>query len=104
MILDQSTNEKTWWEQRQSLRNAIAQSIAPSSELPKLDAKIYKAQVEMCDHMSAQLYNLGIPFFGMPSALVVEDKDVSEGKLSTTQLKTLRTKMIDYLQSMYGPD
>jgi hypothetical protein len=48
--------------------------------------------------MSQQLSDLGIPFFGVDPSLVVDHPD---GK--RVKLRELQRKMLDYLESMYGP-
>ncbi len=104
LITDQWAHEETWWEQRESLRKAIELGQAPKSELSNYDGKIYTAQVDMNEHMSIELRNLGIPFFGMPSSLIVDGDAAPAGKLSSKQLRDLQFKMLDYLQVMFGPD
>jgi Protein of unknown function (DUF2458) len=58
----------------------------------------------MVTFMSGELRNLGIPFFGIPASLIVDGGNVEEGQITAAQLRKFQSKMIDYLQSMYGPE
>jgi hypothetical protein len=55
-------------------------------------------------HMGQQLGRLGVPFFDLDPTLVVDHSDTKDGsKISTSRLRELQRKMLDYLESMYEP-
>ena len=91
-------------------------------ELERFDAKIFKAQCDMANVMSAELKALGVPFFGTKGSLVVKNlKDTSDnaaiagvkrppmsseihlqpGQILETELVKLQRRMLEYLEDMY---
>ena len=80
-------------------------------ELMIFDEKIYKAQAQMNEAMSAKLKSLGVPFFGTPSDLILSDTETVHSsadtqskwspKITSTQLLALKRRMISYLEDMY---
>ena len=92
------------WRERQRLVSASDGTRRGDLELAAYDAKVHKALREMQLHMSQQLCHLGVPFFGLDPRLVVDHQDRVDGShISTVKLAELQRKMLDYLESMYGP-
>ena len=85
-------------------------------ELKAFDNKVYNASEKLVGSMSAELKQLGVPFFGVQPDLVItlsrENKvpsdstfeqraGLSRGKVSKSDLLELQRKMIQYLEDMY---
>lgn len=141
-MADQKRNEMRWYSERQALKqtqatrassSAKAQSILSSlngvgssvstahdayagsneAELASFDGKVYAAQVQMDEVMTAELKALGVPFFGTDQSLVVPaDSDVSslpipEGQprwspfVTGEQIMELRRRMVSHLEDLY---
>ncbi|KAL9094725.1 MAG: hypothetical protein Q9165_002995 [Trypethelium subeluteriae] len=147
MIRDQRRHEQQWYMQRQDFKQQMAsrgngiqqaQNVLKSlgsqakvdtaaltpkeqeEELGKFDAKIYKAQCEMANAMSAELKALGVPFFGIEGSLIVKslndssadpvgakgpstrsDAPLQPGQIQKEELVKLQRRMLQYLEDMY---
>lgn len=89
---------------------------ALTTELEVFDAKVYRAQHQMVKEMTGKLRQLGVPFFGTRSELVVlrkgskestpvdgkenENMPVEKGKISEMELVELQRKMLAILQDL----
>ncbi|KAI9660880.1 MAG: hypothetical protein M1821_009207 [Bathelium mastoideum] len=149
LIRDQRRHEQQWYMQRQDLKQQLAsrgkgakqaQDVLKSlgsatkidtpvvtpeeleAELKTFDAKIYKAQCDMANVMSAELKALGVPFFKTKVSLVVKSsREVSDGanfhgskitpmsselhlepgQIEEAELIKLQQRMLEYLEDMY---
>ncbi len=82
------------------------------AELKRYDIKVYKASVEMVTAMTAELANIGVPFFGMKSNVLKarqendrsQDPDAAAaiGSESThdRDLKKLQNRMLELLEDL----
>jgi len=80
-------------------------------ELKAFDVKIYKAQIQMDQAMTAELKSLGVPFFGTRLDCIrsIDEETIDEegvrqkwSPLVTSQdLTELQRRMINYLEDMY---
>ena len=107
---------------RDSSANTWETPERQATELKEFDAKIYKAQCDMANVMSAELKALGVPFFGTKASLVVkspgdgrdngmanESKNFSlssqlqmePGQIEESELIKLQRRMLEYLEDMY---
>ncbi|KAI9887954.1 MAG: hypothetical protein M1823_000211 [Watsoniomyces obsoletus] len=147
MIKVQHEHERQWWEGRQallkkhearidgrkklddvlravggqpSLGSSQADTEADASELKLYDRKVHIASTEMVKAMQAELRELGVPFFGVRSHLVIvektnlgkrsrnsvggdgdgDEKAGSKGVIEQQQLIELQRKMLQLLQDM----
>jgi hypothetical protein len=92
------------WKGREKLRQEIEKRDGNENDLRIYDAKLHKAQKDMCNDMELRLRNLGVPFFGVSQRLIVRDEDEPhEGRITSNELKALQIKMIQYLEDMYSP-
>lgn len=82
-----------------------------AKELETFDMKVHRAQVQMVKEMSTRLRNLGVPFFGTRSDLVIPigkeelkggngDKELDKGTIHETELVKLQRKMLGMLEDM----
>lgn len=140
MMDDQRKHEMQWYKDRLALKQLQAsrtkttsevQSILstlghcsaqkPSkqteeekhAELAAFDVKIYHAQVQMEQAMSAELKGLGVPFFGTKQELVLADDHATAGrdppetkpkwslKVTREDLLELRRRMVRHLEDLY---
>jgi hypothetical protein len=104
MIESQRTNEESWWKGHEKLKIEIERRNGDEKDLHVYDSKVYKAQLDMHNHMELQLRSLGVPFFGVPQKLIVETREeAQEEKITHQELRSLQLRMIEYLEDMYAP-
>lgn len=77
--------------------------LKAEDDLVAYDMKVYKAQVQMVTHMETQLHELGVPFFGIPSRLILKDdsEQTGDAKISSKDLRSLQIRMLQHLKDMY---
>ncbi|KAI9881277.1 MAG: hypothetical protein M1830_005563 [Pleopsidium flavum] len=143
MINVQHEHERQWWDGRQALLRkqegrvegrkklddvlrSVGGNVAASStvttpeddiaELRRYDMKVYKASIDMVKAMTAELTNLGVPFFGMKSDVLRtrQKKEVLSGyegvddliaignkdKLGEDELMKLQKRMLELLEDL----
>jgi Protein of unknown function (DUF2458) len=99
-----TANIEQRWGDREKLLSKQSPSEGCGAELEAYDSKVHSALLEMQLHMGQQLARLGVPFFDLDPSLVVNPLDTKDGsRVSTERLRELQRKMLDYLESMYGP-
>jgi hypothetical protein len=97
------SNIKLRWRDREKLLSSSDQSGNRDADLARFDSKVHNALLEMQLHMGQQFRLMGIPFFGLDSSVIVDSGGKDESRVSTVRLRELQRKMLDYLESMYGP-
>ncbi|GAB7339441.1 hypothetical protein MBLNU457_6071t1 [Dothideomycetes sp. NU457] len=138
MIKQQRKHEMQWYSSRQKLKqdqatrgtgagelNTILKSIGGSvtdnghnpqtqeekdTELLEFDTKVYRAQVQMNDAMTAELKSLGVPFFGtLPECIrtTTSNDQMTDARpkwsplISREAHRELQRRMITHLEDMY---
>ena len=136
MIKNQNNHEQQWWAGREAVierqkqakddtkkidevLKSIGGQISKSAntqhdnaaELKRYDMKVYKASKAMYEDMDRELIRLGIPFFGVKDALIVDEKKLGQGpqgtpktpgEITPKQLIRLRKKMLQHLEDLYN--
>lgn len=51
---------------------------------------------------TAELARLGVPFFALDSALIVNDEGEHKGKISRKEVEDLKVRMLTLLQDLCG--
>ena len=97
------SNIKRRWAGREKILSSSHQPASCHVELAAYDSKVHNALLLMQRHMGQQLSDLGVPFFGVEPSLVVDRSDENGPRVSRVKLGELQRKMLDYLESMYGP-
>ncbi|KAF2086729.1 hypothetical protein K490DRAFT_43651 [Saccharata proteae CBS 121410] len=127
MITDQDKHELEWYHNcpmmisrfqltipRFGMRKSLEAQRATPEELEAYDMKVWRASRQMVDAMTAQLKNLGVPFFGVVPEKIMSAEEASSGQLRSYQptssrptriteeeLLALQRKMLEYLEDMY---
>jgi hypothetical protein len=83
-----------------------------AEELKVFDMKVYRAQMQMVKEMSARLKNLGIPFFGTRTDLVILDSqrksqgeawaatERAKGRVDEVELVELQRRVLTILEDL----
>lgn len=94
-----------------SLGTSSADPKELAKELETFDMKVHRAQMQMVREMTVRLRNLGVPFFGTRSDLIIPagkeklaveagDSKVEKGKILEVELVNLQKKMLAMLEEM----
>lgn len=137
MMREQRAQEMQWYQQRNALKrtqarrdqssaqatailsklNPNAPNTEPASavdnelELQRFDRETYAAQSKFEAAATLELKRLGIPFFGTPAELIVQDAESvvhSDNRpkysqpVTKSELRALQQRMIKHLEDLYG--
>ena len=93
--------------------NTLQTPEREKEEMDQYDAKVYRASKAMVESQTSSLKVLGVPFFGVKPALVVQSlPDTAStaelqagqagGKITKEALIELQRKMLNHLMELYG--
>lgn len=124
MIRNQHDHERQWWAGREALVKqqgaraggkkelddvltmiGVSASKAggvedEKAELALYDMKVHKAQMQMVKHMTQELREAGIPFFGTRERFIADGEEHVDGKLNGKEMHDLQKQVMGFLEDM----